>query len=126
MEYTTDYCFTSMDLFDSKYKKKLGVNMKHVRAYKQDMIKELCSQIFTYFFYLVILDIIENNVTFVIPVTSNKMGRLSVKCYEGKAFQNMGKIALLLHRQIQQRPLVWQTDSKAIDETLRFGFYFIQ
>ena len=89
MGYRTDYCFTSMDLFDSKYKKKLGINMKHVRAYKQDMIKELCSQIFTYFFYLVVLDIIENNVTFVIPVTSNKMGRISVKCYEGEAFQNM-------------------------------------
>ena len=76
MGYRTDYCFTSMDLFDSKYKKKLGVNMKHVRAYKQDMIKELCSQIFTYFFYLVVLDIIENNVTLSQrPIGKSAVGR---------------------------------------------------
>ena len=87
MGYRTDYCFTSMDLFDSKYKKKLGVNMKHVRAYKQDMIKELCSQIFTYFFYLVVLDIIENNVTFVLPLFGNKEACFHVKKIEGDAFK---------------------------------------
>ena len=89
MGYRTDYCFTSMDLFDSKYKKKLGINMKHVRAYKQDMIKELCSQIFTYFFYLVILDIIENNVTFVLPLFGDQEACIYVKMFEDEKFQRM-------------------------------------
>ena len=91
MEYATDFCFTSKDIYDSAYKSKLGVNMKHVRAYKQDMIKELCSQIFTYFFYLVILDIIENNVTFVLPMHKNgvRNANISVKCVDGETFQKM-------------------------------------
>ncbi len=91
MKYNTDFCFTSQDLYDSAYKSKLGVNMKHVRAYKQDMIKELCSQIFTYFFYLVILDIIENNVTFVLPMrkNSNRNASISVKCIDGESFRKL-------------------------------------
>lgn len=91
MGYNTDFCFTSQDIYDTAYKSKLGVNMKHVRAYKQDMIKELCSQIFTYFFYLVILDIIENNVTFVLPMHKNgvRKANISVKCIEGETFQKM-------------------------------------
>lgn len=91
MGYNTDFCFTSQDIYDTAYKSKLGVNMKHVRAYKQDMIKELCSQIFTYFFYLVILDIIENNVTFVLPMHKHgvRKANISVKCIEGETFQKM-------------------------------------
>ena len=91
MGYATDFCFTSQDIYDTAYKSKLGVNMKHVRAYKQDMIRELCSQIFTYFFYLVILDIIENNVTFVLPMHKNgvRKANISVKCFDGEMFQKM-------------------------------------
>ena len=91
MGYNTDFCFTSQDIYDTAYKSKLGVNMKHVRAYKQDMIRELCSQIFTYFFYLVILDIIENNVTFVLPMHKNgvRKANISVKCVDGETFQKM-------------------------------------
>lgn len=91
MGYPSDYCFTGKDIYDSAQKSKLGVNMKHVRAYKQDMIRELCAQILTYFFYLVILDIIENNATFVLP-TAKRGGRksnISVKCFEGEDFQRM-------------------------------------
>lgn len=91
MGYPTDFCFTSQDIFDSAYKSKLGVNMKHVKAYKQDTIKELCSQVFTYFFYLVILDIIENNVTFVLPLNKhgNRTANISVKCIDGDKFQKL-------------------------------------
>lgn len=91
MGYKTDFCFTSQDIYDTAYKSKLGINMKHVRAYKQDMIRELCSQIFTYFFYLVVLDIIENNVTFVLPMHKNGVRRanISVKSFDGETFQKM-------------------------------------
>ena len=91
MGYKTDFCFTSQDIYDTAYKSKLGITMKHVRAYKQDMIRELCSQIFTYFFYLVILDIIENNVTFVLPMHKNgvRKANISVKCFDGETFQKM-------------------------------------
>ena len=94
MGYPTDFCFTSQDIFDSAHKSKLGVNMKHVRAYKQDTIKELCSQVFTYFFYLVILDIIENNVTFVLPLkkNGNRSATLSVKCIDGDLFQKLYRL----------------------------------
>jgi len=89
--YYTDYCFTSQDIYDTAEKSKLGINMNHVRAYKQDMIRELCSQIFTYFFYLVVLDIIENNVTFVLPTKKfgGRGANISVKCFEGSDFQKL-------------------------------------
>lgn len=91
MGYPSDFCFTSQDIYDSAYKSKLGINMKHVRAYKQDMIRELCSQILTYFFYLVILDIIENNVTFVLPLNPHgtRTANISTKCVDGDVFQKM-------------------------------------
>ena len=84
--YYTDYCFTSQDIYDTAEKSKLGINMNHVRAYKQDMIRELCSQIFTYFFYLVVLDIIENNVTFVLPAVGRK-AYIYVKPITGEKFE---------------------------------------
>lgn len=91
MNFPSDHCFTAKDIYDSAQKSKWGINMKHVRTYKQDMIRELCAQIFTYFFYLVILDIIENNVTFVLPMDKrgNRNSNISVKCFEGEAFQRL-------------------------------------
>lgn len=91
MNFPSDHCFTAKDIYDSAQKSKWGINMKHVRAYKQDMIRELCAQIFTYFFYLVILDIIENNVTFVLPMDKrgNRNSNISVKCFDGEAFQRL-------------------------------------
>ena len=91
MKYNTDFCFTSQDIYDTAYKSKLGINMKHVRAYKQDMIRELCSQIFTYVFYLIVLDIIENNVTFALPMHKhgNRKSNISVKCIDGEGFRKM-------------------------------------
>lgn len=65
------YYFTSEDLFDDFKLSTLDVNRKlfHRRYGKYTTVKSICCRIFIYFLYLVILDIIKNNVKFVFPIT---------------------------------------------------------
>jgi hypothetical protein len=88
MRYRTGYCFTSKDLLEKLNKKDLNITHKIYREYKADTLAEFCAQILTYFFYLVVLDIIENNVTFVFSLNSSeRSATLSVKCFEGEEFR---------------------------------------
>ena len=88
MRYRTGYCFTSKDLLETLNKKELNITCKMYKEYKSDTLSEFCAQILTYFFYLVILDIIENNVTFVFSLnSSSRSATLSVKCFEGEVFR---------------------------------------
>ena len=58
------------------------------KEYKADTLSEFCAQILTYFFYLVVLDIIENNTTFVFSLNSSiRSATLSVKCFDGEVFR---------------------------------------
>lgn len=88
MRWRTGYCFTSKDILETLNKKSLNITTKMYKEYKADTLPEFCAQILTYFFYLVILDIIENNVTFVFSLNSQiRSATLSVKCFEGDVFQ---------------------------------------
>lgn len=88
MRYKTGYCFTSRELLEKLNKKELNITMKMYKEYKADTLIEFCAQILTYFFYLVILDIIENNVTFVFSLNSQeRSATLGVKCFEGEVFR---------------------------------------
>lgn len=88
MRYRTGYCFTSKDLLETLNKKELNITTKMYKEYKADTLAEFCAQILTYFFYLVVLDIIENNATFVFSLNSQvRSATLAVKCFEGEVFQ---------------------------------------
>ena len=88
MRWKTGYCFTSKDLLETLNKKELNITTKMYKEYKADTLSEFCAQILTYFFYLVILDIIENNVTFVFSLNSQvRSATLGVKCFENEVFQ---------------------------------------
>lgn len=89
MFYKTGYCFTSIDLLENLNKKELGISTKLYKEYKADTLSEFCAQILTYCFYLIILDIIEKNVTFVFPLNGGREANLSVKCFDGEQFRQM-------------------------------------
>ena len=48
---------------------------------------DFCGRVFTYFFYLVVLDIIENNITLEIPIMGKNSAKIYVKCYQGEEFE---------------------------------------
>lgn len=68
MHWATSYSMTPKDLYYG-YATKFRPRLNHFNSFKEnwDTYREL-GKVFTYFFYLVIKDIIENQVTFKLPV----------------------------------------------------------
>ena len=90
MNYKTGYCFTSRDLFDGWDYLKLGIKKKvYYNKYHFKSLDYFLGAIFLYFMYLVLLDIIENNVTFVLPLKGNRHAMIHVKVFDGDEFQRM-------------------------------------
>ena len=89
MRYYTGYCFTAYDLFETFNKKQLKIRRDTVQnKYGVNKKQLFCASVLIYCFYLILLDIIENNVTFVLP-TGNKEAVLQVKQFEGDIFKKM-------------------------------------
>ena len=90
MRYKTGYCFTARDLFDNFNLKALNIPTKlYYGVYKAQTLTEFCASIFTYCMYLIILDIIKNNVTFVLPLVSNREACIYVKPFTGDQFKKL-------------------------------------
>ncbi len=87
MFYKTGYCFTSRELFDTLNLKELNISTKVVKQYKMDCLQDLCGAVLTYCLYLIILDIIENNTTFVLPLFGNREACFYVKMFDGDDFK---------------------------------------
>ena len=96
MRYYTGYCFTAYDLFETFNKKQLKIRRDTVQnKYGVNKKQLFCASVLIYCFYLILLDIIENNVTFVLPLLNNKTATIYVRPITGDEF----KIASLdLHR----------------------------
>lgn len=89
MYYKTGYCFTAVDLFDNFNTSKISTKVKFWgKDCRANTKSELAAQILTYCFYLIILDIINNNATFVLP-TVNKEAFIHVKQFTGEQFKHM-------------------------------------
>ncbi len=90
MNYKTGYCFTSKDLFENWNWLSLGIKKNiYYRKYHCKCLEHFISQIFLYFMYLVLLDIIHNNVTFMLPLKGNRHAMIHVKVFDGDQFQQM-------------------------------------
>lgn len=78
------YMFKSLDLFSNFDLKKLNVSRKMLkRSYSNGSELRLwCSRIYIYFLYLVILDIIRNNITFI--SSKRKKLILAIEILKGK------------------------------------------
>jgi len=96
MHYKTGYCFTSEEMFDTFNTNKISIKKETCeKKYACHSKKTFCGRVLAYCLYLIILDIILNNVTFVLPVT-NYEGMIHVKNFTGEQFRNMytkGKFA---------------------------------
>ena len=90
MNYKTGFCFTSRDLFDRWNWLQLGIkNEVYYKKYKCKSLDYFLAQIFLYFMFLVLLDIIENNTTFVLPLKGNRHAMIHVKVFDGDEFQRL-------------------------------------
>lgn len=89
MFWKTGYCFTQKDLFDNFNLKKLKIKRDTVtKKYGCNSKQKFCGKVFTYCLYLILLDIIEKNATFVLP-TKGKEACIQVKSFSGPLFQKL-------------------------------------
>ena len=88
MKYNTAHCFSANNLFDTFDKSKLKIK-KEVVAKKYGFNKKqwICVSAFVYCCYLILLDIIENNATFVLPLFNGKRAFIHVKPFTGDEFK---------------------------------------
>lgn len=82
------HCFLAKDMYvnmldrDPKFCKKL-------RKKINERVEVYCGRVLTYCFYLILLDIIENNVTFNLPLMGKRDACLQVKSFEGDLLKRM-------------------------------------
>lgn len=89
MNYKTGYCFTAIELFENFNLSKIKTKRKFWEGECHSNTKsELAGKILVYCFYLIVLDIIENNITFVLP-TFNKDCFIYVKQFSDVHFRRM-------------------------------------
>lgn len=85
----TDYCFTNKDLFENLKWEALNLPKNTHKKKHKDTRIEYVTDIFMYCFNLILLDIVENNATFVLPLFGNKEACFHVKKFEGDLFKKM-------------------------------------
>jgi hypothetical protein len=82
------FTFTEKDLFR-------GYNVEVIRdrvvQRKNKSRKELCSKIFADTFFEILLDIIKNNTTFVVPLRYGEYAEICIEPIEGDEFKEMYK-----------------------------------
>ena len=84
-----DYCFTPKDLFSERQLKNFGISQKQLEQSGYNAKRALCAAIIAYLMRLIILDIIENNVTFEFPLLANRKASIYVKCFYGEKFSEL-------------------------------------
>lgn len=90
MLYKTGFCFTSRDLFENWNLKNLGIQRKVYRnEYGCESLEELVAKVFLLYMFYVLLDIIENNTTFILPLKGNRHAYIHVKVFDEDNFQKM-------------------------------------
>lgn len=96
MYYKTGFCFVAKDMYDTFNLKQLKIKRDTVtKKYGCHSKQDFCGSVLLYCFFLILLDIIENNVTFVLP-TRGKDAKIHVRSYSGDDFKraySKGKFA---------------------------------
>ena len=87
--YRTYYCFTAPELYETINPAKWNVTETFARKNGYDSRYILCGYVLVYFFYLVFLDIIKNNVTFEFPMTGGYSASIYVKCFQDEEFMRL-------------------------------------
>lgn len=89
MRYPLTYSFGVRDLYDTyDISKHVHLSQKIVKKkYGVDRLQFLCASIFVYSFYIILLDIIENNATFIFPLKRGKRAILYVDQITGERLE---------------------------------------
>ncbi len=88
MHYKTGYCFNAYDLFETFNKRELKIKREVVQGkYGVNKRQVLCASVLVYCFYLILLDIIENNITFVLPLKNNREASIYARPIVGEDFK---------------------------------------
>ena len=90
MLFKTGYCFTSKDLFCNWNWLQLGIKRQlYYDKYHYKCLEEFIASVFIYYMYFVLMDIIENNTTFILPLKGNRHAMIHVKVFDGDEFQRL-------------------------------------
>ena len=84
-----NYCFLSRNLFETTNPSRWNVTETIAQKYNYVSRYHLCGAVLTYLLYLVILDIIKNNVTFEFPMTGGYSASIYVKCFQDEEFMRL-------------------------------------
>lgn len=88
--YSLGCAFSMEELFYNFPFEKINFKLKMMRAqFKNSNALYCCAQIFRYCYQLVIDDIVNNNVTFWLPVYGLRECNMHMKKYDGEAFKNL-------------------------------------
>jgi len=88
MRYNTSYSFSAYDLFETFNKRQLKIRLDIIqKKYGVNKRQWLCASVLVYCFYLILLDIIENNVTFVLPLFNNRNASIYARPISGDEFK---------------------------------------
>lgn len=85
--YYTKYCFTAKELYETINPSKWNITDTFVQSHGHRDRYIFCGYVLVYFFYLVFLDIIKNNVTFEFPMTGGYSASMYVKCFQDDEFR---------------------------------------
>lgn len=88
-KFRQQYCFFARELYETTNPSKWNVTETIAQKYNYESRWHLCGSVLVYFFYLVILDIIKNNITFEFPMTGNYSASLYVKCFQDDEFKKL-------------------------------------
>ena len=80
------HTFLPEDLYEQVDPAKWGITRKFI-SNEGCRKRQYCGYVLVYFFYLVILDIIENNITFEFPMLGSSKAFLYAKCFSGEDFK---------------------------------------
>lgn len=89
MQYHTKYCFTARELYETTNPSKWNITDTFVQAHGHRDRYTFCGYVLVYFFYLVFLDIIKNNITFEFPMTGGYSASIYVKCFQDEDFRRL-------------------------------------
>jgi len=135
---TGRHCFTAYDLFETFNLKQLKIKKEVVaKNYGLNKKQWICVSALVYCFYLIIMDIIENNVTFVLPLFNGRRAQIYAKPYTGDEFKKVKQLGGMREIDIissgftgYQITLSWETKRKNrrekpiyLDKGLKALFY---
>lgn len=89
MPVNLNHCFYPYDLYEN-FNATTGLKIKRTvvqEKYGVNKKRKLCASVLIYCFYLILCDIIENNITFELPLFNNRLASIYVKPITGNRFK---------------------------------------